>query len=88
MMGRFIAPLTDDERGAFIQAARSYLGTPWRHQGRSRRGIDCGGLVALAMRDIGHPGQDIAGYGRVAYHGSLEACLRDNFGEPLTPATA
>lgn len=26
-------------------AARQFIGVPWRHQGRSREGIDCAGLV-------------------------------------------
>lgn len=85
-MTRFLGePLSAGERAAFVAAARSYIGVRWRHQGRSRKGIDCGGLVSLALADIGRIGRDIVGYGRVAYHGYLEACLRDNFGDPGLP---
>ena len=35
------------------EAARAYLGTPWLDSGRSKKGIDCLGLVLCAGRDIG-----------------------------------
>jgi cell wall-associated NlpC family hydrolase len=38
---------------ALIAAARAYLGVPFVHQGRSRHGLDCIGLVVCAARDIG-----------------------------------
>jgi cell wall-associated NlpC family hydrolase len=50
---------------AFIDAARSYLGVPWVHQGRSRKGVDCVGLVVLAMRAIGIDAPLSANYGRM-----------------------
>lgn len=34
-----------------VEAARSYIGVPWRHLGRSRRGLDCAGLLMLAVKD-------------------------------------
>lgn len=34
----------------FIATARTYLGVPWVHQGRSRDGIDCLGLIVEAAR--------------------------------------
>lgn len=37
----------------FVAAARNYLGVKFKHQGRSRRGVDCVGLVICAARDIG-----------------------------------
>jgi cell wall-associated NlpC family hydrolase len=33
-----------------VSAARSWLGVPWRHQGRTRQGVDCAGLVVLVGR--------------------------------------
>lgn len=68
-------PFTDAERNAFIAAARSMLGVRWRHQGRTVRGVDCGGLVAYAMKATGRPIADTPIYGRVAYRGSLEATV-------------
>lgn len=77
------APFTYLEREAFIEAARSYVGVRWRHQGRSLRGVDCGGLVFLALRDAGRDPVDSQAYGRSPYRGSLESVLQANFGEPL-----
>lgn len=37
----------------FIAAARSYVGVPFHHQGRTRHGVDCIGLVVCAARDVG-----------------------------------
>ncbi len=43
------------ERTAIIDAARSYIGAPWRHQGRSREsGIDCVGLPLLVGIELGY----------------------------------
>jgi cell wall-associated NlpC family hydrolase len=41
------------EPNAIIAAARSWLGVPWRHQGRTRQGVDCAGLVVLVGRGLG-----------------------------------
>jgi cell wall-associated NlpC family hydrolase len=35
---------------AVVNEARSYVGTRWVHQGRSRDGIDCAGLVVEVAR--------------------------------------
>ena len=49
---------------AFVTAARSYVGVPWRHLGRSRTGVDCIGLVLLAAREAGCDLPDPAPYAR------------------------
>lgn len=36
-----------------ITAARNLIGVPWRHQGRTRHGLDCIGLVQMAARNAG-----------------------------------
>lgn len=77
------APLSDAERIAFIAAARSMLGTRWRHQGRDTRGVDCAGLVAYSLRAVGRTIADSTAYGRVPYRGSLEATLGANLGPML-----
>ncbi len=51
---------------AVVDAARAYLGVPWRHQGRSARGLDCAGLVILTARDLGLSDYDTTGYSRHA----------------------
>jgi cell wall-associated NlpC family hydrolase len=49
---------------ALITAARAYLGVPFAHQGRSRHGLDCIGLLVLAARDAGARIEDRADYPR------------------------
>jgi hypothetical protein len=57
-------------RRRVVAAARSLVGTPWRHQGRSaarvRGGLDCAGLVIVAGRMAGvlHDEADVTGYRR------------------------
>ncbi|MAL80214.1 MAG: hypothetical protein CMN55_14095 [Sneathiella sp.] len=53
------------DRGAeILTAARGWIGTPWRHQGRSARGLDCVGLVVMVARQIGLTPVDLPGYAR------------------------
>lgn len=35
-----------------IAEARSWLWVPWAHQGRTRAGIDCVGLIVLVCREL------------------------------------
>jgi len=42
-----------NKREQYIEALRSYIGTPFRHQGQSKQGMDCLGLLIAAGRDIG-----------------------------------
>lgn len=49
---------------ALVDAARGWLGVRWRHLGRSRTGVDCIGLVLLALRDCGIHIPDPAPYTR------------------------
>lgn len=77
-------PFTDAERVAFVAAARSYIGVRWKHQGRSRRGLDCGGLLIVSAFGAGRLTADAqAGYGREPYRHSLEDVLRENLGDPV-----
>jgi cell wall-associated NlpC family hydrolase len=50
-----------------VEVARSYLGTPFAHQGRLPGvGLDCAGVVIAIARELGvvAPDFDITGYGR------------------------
>lgn len=49
-----------------ILEARNWLGVKWRHQGRTRFGIDCAGLVLNVGKTLGylHPSLDVQGYVR------------------------
>lgn len=53
--------------GTDIQrAARCFLGTPFRHQGRiPGRGLDCAGVIVCAARALGLADYDVKGYGRL-----------------------
>lgn len=57
----FVADATAE---TFVAAARSYVGVPWRHLGRSGTGVDCIGLVLLAAREVGCDLLDPAPYAR------------------------
>lgn len=65
--------MTRDE--LFLDAARGYVGCPWKHQGRSRLGLDCIGLVVLALRDCGLDAPMTAVYGRMADYFKLKPVL-------------
>lgn len=83
-MMRDLGPLlTDEERAAFIDAARTYLGVKFKHQGRSRNGVDCVGLCVLAMQAIGRTCFDAKTYSRHAQKQGLRAALVRNLGEPI-----
>jgi cell wall-associated NlpC family hydrolase len=38
---------------ALVDAARSFVGVPFLHQGRTRHGLDCIGLVIAALTKVG-----------------------------------
>lgn len=42
------------KRSDVMEAARSYIGVPYRHQGRARTGIDCIGLIWCVAVDLGY----------------------------------
>lgn len=77
-------PLTDEERAAFVAAARRLRDarTRFRHQGRSELGVDCAGLLVCSLAAVGRTLKDADGYGRTPYKARLEGLLEENFGEP------
>jgi len=52
------------KREAVVQAARFWVGVPWRHQGRTEHGVDCVGLIVMVCRGLGLTSYDSTVYGR------------------------
>lgn len=55
-------------RAAVVAEARSWIGTPWQHQARSKGvGVDCAGLVIGVSRALGIvvPWMDVTHYARM-----------------------
>lgn len=54
------AKRTDNIKDRIVQNARKFIGTPFRHSGRSTLGIDCAGLAYMAYNraDISFPKND------------------------------
>ena len=47
-----------------VTEARTWLGVPWRHQDRSRNGVDCAGLVVQVAKALKLADYDTTAYGR------------------------
>lgn len=57
----------DEVRSKCIDLARSYIGTPWKHKGRTKNGIDCIGVPYMVGKELGlHDYDDSLDYGRQA----------------------
>lgn len=66
-----------------IEAARTFLGVPFRHQGRDILGIDCAGLVIASYRLCGTMLPDVKGYGREPWKDGLRAAVELGLGQPI-----
>lgn len=52
-------------RMAIVELAREFIGTPWKHMGRTGTGIDCVGLIITVGRQLGlHEYPDDVAYTR------------------------
>ena len=71
----------------YEQIARQFLGIPYRHGGRDRKGLDCLGLVHLFYRELGIkvPDNDGQPYANDWYKKDPERLLRVllQFGKPV-----
>jgi cell wall-associated NlpC family hydrolase len=66
-------------RDRFVAAAKSYIGTPFHHQGRLPGvGLDCAGVVVCAAAACAMDIRDVRGYGRVPAGGMLEQAVLDH----------
>jgi cell wall-associated NlpC family hydrolase len=68
---------------AAIAEARTFIGCKWRHRGRSKYGIDCIGLVVLAMAAGGMVMRDRLDYSRTPHMDGLEHEMVEHFGQPV-----
>ena len=58
------ADISKDMSDRIVVGARTWLGVPWRHQGRSRAGVDCAGLVVQVAKALELADYDTVSYGR------------------------
>ena len=67
------------DRGAMISSARACLGTPFHHQGRVVGvGLDCIGVVVVALRAVGREVRDRGDYGVRPDGASLVRALEEH----------
>ena len=65
-----------EQISAMLAAARACIGTPFHHQGRTAGiGLDCIGLIIIALRAAGILVRDRTDYGRRPDGKSLESAL-------------
>jgi cell wall-associated NlpC family hydrolase len=63
--------------------AYKYIGVKFRHRGRTRRGMDCVGLVIAAAEDCGYDRYEEFPYGREPRNAVLQSVLKQHFGKPV-----
>lgn len=61
-----------------VTAARRWIGVRWQHQGRSRDGIDCAGLVIVVAHELGLTEFDTTDYARQATDETMLAICREH----------
>ncbi|MFA5662406.1 C40 family peptidase [Castellaniella sp.] len=59
-------------RDEIVAEARTWIGTPWRHHGRNRAGIDCVGLGVVVASRLGITDYDSLDYGRKPVPGLVD----------------
>lgn len=66
-----------------VDYARGWIGTRWLHQGRTRNGVDCAGLLVLTAQNFDLEHGDMIGYGRQPGKAFLRHIK--NFTDPVRP---
>lgn len=65
-------------RAQIVAEARSYIGTPYHHQGRLKGvGVDCAGIVVGINTTFSLTSHDVKGYSPTPHQGLLQQALRD-----------
>jgi hypothetical protein len=65
------------------EVAVTFVGTPFHHRGRSRRRLDCAGLLIVTALEWGFKPKDLKVYGRSPYKDGLYNFLVANCGPPV-----
>jgi cell wall-associated NlpC family hydrolase len=71
-----------------VAEARTYLGVRWQHQGRTRHGVDCIGLVIKTAHGLGLSEFDVSDYAAQAMDESLLAGCRQHLVEIMAADAA
>lgn len=66
---------------SIVIEARKYLGVPYLHQGRNRKGIDCIGLLISVAQNLGISDFNIDGYSRLPSGRMMQRLMRDHMTE-------
>jgi cell wall-associated NlpC family hydrolase len=66
-----------------VARARTFLGVPYRHRGRTAAGLDCAGLPWLAYAEEGVILPDLKKYGRTPFDDGLMRAAADALGDPV-----
>ncbi len=69
------------DRISIVEEARSWVDVPWRHQGRTRLGIDCAGLVIVVAKALRLSTFDISNYRREPKRDQFIGHFRSNMRE-------
>jgi cell wall-associated NlpC family hydrolase len=70
-----------------VAEARDWIGVPFRHQGRTRAGVDCVGLLLCVGQAMGLRAEDVTGYTRRAQGMGFIEHFRRNL-EEVVPGAA
>ena len=65
-------------RDEVVREARSWVGVPWQHQGRTRLGIDCAGLIIVVAKALEIADYDTTAYQRRTHGTDFLQHFRDN----------
>ena len=86
--GRHANPPGRTGSADIIAAARTWLGTPWRHQGRLKGvAVDCGGLILGVGKELGLLDFDTRAYGRIPDGQQMRAlCEQHLLSKPIAEA--
>lgn len=75
--------IKDVDKKEFVANSRTYIGTPFRHRGRTRNGLDCVGLAVRVLMDMDKIVIDKKVYGPEPSKDGLRDYIEQNIGSPV-----